>query len=120
MKIEKFREMTQADLQHKVIELRDTLFKTKIKVQTKQVENTAQLGILRRDLARVLTLLREMEVKGISTPLAAAAQQVEAPAVKPAKAKPVTAEPAKAAAKPAEKKIKPANEKKAAKAAHKK
>jgi ribosomal protein L29 len=39
-------------------ELRDTLLRTKVKVQTKQVDNTAQLSGARRDIARILTLLK--------------------------------------------------------------
>ena len=62
MKIEKWREMTRTDLQHKLAELRDTLLRTKVKVQTKQVENTAQLSATRRDIARILTLLKNPEL----------------------------------------------------------
>lgn len=76
MKIEKFREMTQDDLKRKLIELSDTLMKTKVKIQTKQVENTAQLSALRHDIARVKTLLREMDLKGSTAPTAAAAAPV--------------------------------------------
>jgi len=59
MKIEKWREMTRTDLERKLVELRDTLLKTQVKVQTKQVENTAQLSATRRDIARILTLLKD-------------------------------------------------------------
>ena len=59
MKIEKWREMTRTDLESKLVELRDTLLKTQVKVQTKQVENTAQLSATRRDIARILTLLKD-------------------------------------------------------------
>ncbi len=71
MKIEKFREMNQAELEHKMQELQDNLFKLKIKVQTKQVENTAQLSAGRRDIARIKTLLKEMQLAGIKTTAAA-------------------------------------------------
>ncbi len=71
MKIEKFREMNQAELEHKIQELQDNLFKLKIKVQTKQVENTAQLSAGRRDIARIKTLLKEMRLAGIKTTAAA-------------------------------------------------
>jgi large subunit ribosomal protein L29 len=71
MRIEKFREMNQTELEHKMQELQDNLFKLKIKVQTKQVENTAQLSANRRDIARIMTLLKEMRLAGIKTTAAA-------------------------------------------------
>lgn len=71
MKIDKFREMNKEELLRKLTEMQDNLFKMKIKVQTKQVENTSQLSATRRDIARVKTLLREMELKGIQTTAAA-------------------------------------------------
>ncbi len=63
MKIEKFREMSQVELERKLVETQDALFKLKVKVQTKQAENTAQLAATRKDIARIKTLLREMELK---------------------------------------------------------
>ncbi len=71
MKIDKFREMNKDELLRKLTEMQDNLFKMKIKVQTKQVENTSQLSATRRDIARVKTLLQEMEQKGIQTTAAA-------------------------------------------------
>ncbi|MCK5218375.1 50S ribosomal protein L29 [bacterium] len=71
MKIEKFREMNQTELEHKMGELQGNLFKLKIKVQTKQIENTAQLSASRRDIARIKTLLKEMRLADIKTTAAA-------------------------------------------------
>lgn len=63
MKIEKFRELSRIELERKLTETQDALFKLKVKVQTKQVENTAQLAATRKDIARIKTLLREMALK---------------------------------------------------------
>ncbi|NTV51452.1 MAG: 50S ribosomal protein L29 [Candidatus Firestonebacteria bacterium] len=86
MKIEKWREMTRTDLERKLVELRDTLLKTQVKVQTKQVENTAQLSATRRDIARILTLLKYPEQLATVTEKtavpAAAAKSADKPAVK--------------------------------------
>ncbi|MBN1594567.1 50S ribosomal protein L29 [candidate division FCPU426 bacterium] len=71
MRIEKLREMNREELQRKLDEFQDNLFKLKVKVQTKQIENTAQLSGLRRDIARIKTLLYEMDRKGIRTTAAA-------------------------------------------------
>jgi ribosomal protein L29 len=80
MKIEKFREMTRTDLERKLLELKDSLLKNKIKVQTKQMENTSVLSTTRRDIAKVLTLLKQLPKE---TPAAAPEKTPAAPA-KPA------------------------------------
>lgn len=59
MKIGKFRELSREELERKLEEIQNQLFLLRVKVQTKQVENTAQLSGLRRDIARVKTLLRQ-------------------------------------------------------------
>ncbi len=74
MKIEQLREMNKEELERKLAGLQDELFKLNIKVQTKQMENTAQVRVKRRDIARIKTLLREMTIKGIATTAAAESQ----------------------------------------------
>ena len=78
MKMDKWRELTREDLERREMELRDQLLKTRIKVQTKQVENTAQLAGMRRDIARIRTLLREMDRQGVNTTMAAAKDKAKA------------------------------------------
>ncbi len=53
------RELTAEELATKGATLRDELFNAKVKRSTGQLENTAKLRLLRRDIARVETLLRE-------------------------------------------------------------
>jgi large subunit ribosomal protein L29 len=93
MKIEKWRELGPLELQHKLVELQDSLLSMRFKVQTKQVENTAQLSGMRRDIARIKTLLKETAVQGGATAPAAAAQSAPA-AEKPAAKKNVKEPPA--------------------------
>ena len=47
------------ELEAKSRELRDELFNVKIKKATGQLENTAKLTLLRRDIARAETILGE-------------------------------------------------------------
>jgi large subunit ribosomal protein L29 len=75
MRIDKLREMNREELQRKLNEFQDNLFKLKVKVQTKQVENTSQLSALRCDIARIKTLLREMDIQGVKTTAAAEKQK---------------------------------------------
>ena len=51
--------LNETELEQKGRELRDELFNAKIRRATEQLENTAMLGRLRKDIARVETLLTQ-------------------------------------------------------------
>jgi len=59
MKSAELRGLTLEELIAKSDELRGEFFNAKVKKATGQLENTAKLRLLRRDIARVETLLRE-------------------------------------------------------------
>ena len=59
MKAKELRELEPEELVAKGRELRDQLFNARIKKATGQLENTALLRALRRDVARVETVLRQ-------------------------------------------------------------
>ncbi|MCZ6465477.1 MAG: 50S ribosomal protein L29 [Proteobacteria bacterium] len=59
MKASELRKLAPEELSQKSRELRDDLFNFKVKHATGQLEDTAKLSGLRRDIARVETLLRE-------------------------------------------------------------
>ncbi len=59
MKAIEIRELSEDELHAKSSELRGEAFNIRIKRATGQLENTAKLGQLRRDIARVETVLRE-------------------------------------------------------------
>ena len=59
MKAREIRELTLEELAVKSRELRGDLFNAQVKRSTGQLENTAKLEQLRRDIARVETVLRE-------------------------------------------------------------
>lgn len=59
MKPKQMRELTVEELEAKSLELRNELFAAKIKHVTGQLENTAKVRTLRRDVARVETVLHE-------------------------------------------------------------
>jgi len=60
MKAKEARDLSLDELQTKARELRAELFSVKVKRSTGQLEDTAKLGTLRRNIARVETVLREM------------------------------------------------------------
>ena len=59
MKAAELRDLESVELEAKGRELRDQLWNARIKKATGQLENTALLRNLRRDIARVETVLRE-------------------------------------------------------------
>ncbi len=59
MKASELKDLSVEELQAKSEELRRELFAAKVKHSTGQLENTAKLPSLRRDIARVETVLRE-------------------------------------------------------------
>ena len=59
MKASELRELSLEELIAKGTELRGELFNAQVKRSTGQLENTATLGTLRAEVARVETILRE-------------------------------------------------------------
>ncbi len=59
MQSSELRDLSTEELEAKSRELRGELFNVKIKKATGQLENTARLSTLRRDIARAETILRE-------------------------------------------------------------
>lgn len=57
MKAKELRELSMEELHAKEVELRGELLSARVKKATGQLENTSQLSRLRRDIARVLTLV---------------------------------------------------------------
>ncbi len=66
MKSSALRDMSKDELTHKLVELREAQFNLKFQHATGQLENTAQLVKNRRDIARIMTILSEMDTKGAS------------------------------------------------------
>jgi len=59
MKPQDIRDMTPDEIERKLKELKDNLFRMKIKLQTKQLESTSQIKTAKRDIARLNTILKE-------------------------------------------------------------
>ena len=64
MKASDMREMTREELTDKENELAQQLFALRLQKVTGQLENPSKIREARRDLARVLTVLREMDQQG--------------------------------------------------------
>jgi large subunit ribosomal protein L29 len=62
MKAEKIRNLTDAELKHQERDLADQLFKLKFQLNMGQTESLKKIRGLRKDIARVKTILREQEL----------------------------------------------------------
>jgi large subunit ribosomal protein L29 len=56
------RELNDIELEHRLGEAKEELFNLRFQNATGQLDNTARLGHVRKDIARLETLLREREI----------------------------------------------------------
>jgi large subunit ribosomal protein L29 len=63
MKASKMRDMSKDDLILEESELRKQLLKLRFQAATGQLESAPRMKGIRRDIARIITILREMENK---------------------------------------------------------
>ena len=64
MKINEIRELTTEELQLKVTELKKELFTQRFALATNNLENPMKISAIKKDIAKVLTVIREREIKG--------------------------------------------------------
>lgn len=63
MKANELRELAEDELVRKKAELKDQLFKLRFQHELGQLENAAKLQTVRKDIAKIETLLTEMQSK---------------------------------------------------------
>lgn len=61
MKTEDIRKLSTGEIQTKLADARDELMKLRFQQVTGQLTDTSRLNILRKDIARMITILRELE-----------------------------------------------------------
>lgn len=64
MKASEVRNMTEAEVEQKLIGLKEQLFKLRAEVTTGRVERPNRFRILRQDIARCYTILKEKKGEG--------------------------------------------------------
>ncbi|MBO2518216.1 MULTISPECIES: 50S ribosomal protein L29 [Limnochorda] len=62
MKAEELRDLTSEELAQKVADLKEELFNLRFQMATGQLDNPMRLRAVRRDIARVRTVMREREL----------------------------------------------------------
>ncbi len=65
MKPEKYRELTREELARNVRDLREELFNLRFRVSSQKLDNPLKIRQLRREIARILTIMKE-EDRGLS------------------------------------------------------
>ncbi|BDG62228.1 50S ribosomal protein L29 [Caldinitratiruptor microaerophilus] len=63
MKAKEIREMSSEELRAKVRSLKEELFNLRFQAATQNLDNPARIRAVRKDIARILTILRERELK---------------------------------------------------------
>ena len=59
MKARELRELSDEELEKRLAESRENLFNLRFQIATGALENTARLGLAKRDIARILTVQAE-------------------------------------------------------------
>jgi len=118
MDVEKLRNLTDAELLHQQRELNDQLFRLKFQLKMGQTESLNKIRGLRKDVARIHTVIREKEL-GIAVPAAHKPAAEGETSVAPAKKHAAAGKSAKKKAKSKGAKAKAPAKKKAAASAKK-
>ena len=63
MKENEIRSMSVADLEKKLVELKKDLFMLRMQHATNHLDNPVKISAVRRDIARVKTVIREKELE---------------------------------------------------------
>ena len=63
MKAGELRELNDVELEHRLNEAKEELFNLRFQNATGQLDSTSRLSQVRKDVARIETLLREREIE---------------------------------------------------------
>ena len=63
MKANEIRKMSPAELDAKLMELKKNLFMLRMQHATNQLDNPLQIAVVKKDIARIKTIIRENETK---------------------------------------------------------
>ena len=63
MKANEIRNMTTSELEGKLVELKKDLFFLRMQHATNQLDNPIKISAVKKDIARIKTIIREKETK---------------------------------------------------------
>jgi large subunit ribosomal protein L29 len=61
VKTEDIRDLTDVEIDEQIVQTREELFRLRFRSATQELENPSLIRMLRRDIARLMTVLRERE-----------------------------------------------------------
>ncbi len=64
MKANELRKLSAKELDAKLLELKDELFKLRFQQAINQLENPMRISAVKKDIARVKTVIRDIELHG--------------------------------------------------------
>ena len=64
MKANEVRKMSASELESKLLDLKKDLFQLRLQHATNQLENPVRISEVKRDIARVKTIIREQQLAG--------------------------------------------------------
>ena len=67
MKPSEIRNMTEDEMKRTLASLRDEYFKLRLRRSSEELPNPLRLRTIRRDIAKVLTIIKEIELKKTRT-----------------------------------------------------
>jgi large subunit ribosomal protein L29 len=78
MKVTDIRNMTKDEIIRTLSDLRDEHFKLRMRRSSEELPNPIRLRMIKRDIARLETIIKEIELKGESKTLIRAGEKKEA------------------------------------------
>ena len=64
MKASELRTLSQAELDAKLLELKKELFNLRFQAAINQLDNPMRISAVKKDIARVMTVIRDMQLNG--------------------------------------------------------
>ena len=64
MKANEIRKMSGAELEKKLADLKKDLFNLRLQHATNQLDNPVRIAEVKKDIARVMTIIREQQLAG--------------------------------------------------------
>lgn len=64
MKASELRSLSQAELDAKLLELKKELFNLRFQQAINQLDNPMRISAVKKDIARVMTVIRDMQLNG--------------------------------------------------------
>ena len=64
MELKKMREMSEVELNAELVKMKKDLFNLRLQHATNQLDNPVKIAEVKRDIARVKTIIREQQLAG--------------------------------------------------------